>query len=93
MLFKTYTLFPLKSVIFKYLINELIFLLNISVCSLKILNVSSEIKFLSKTRYSCDLVSPHEAFAMERNCTNSLLPFLSNPSAILSIIDPDEPSI
>ena len=49
--------------------------------------------FLSKTLYNCDLVSPQEAFAIERKLINSFVPFRSKPSAMLSITEPEEPSI
>jgi hypothetical protein len=44
--------------------------------------------FLSNALYNWDCASPIDPFANDRNWPNSLLPPLSNPSAILSITEP-----
>ncbi len=48
---------------------------------------SSEIKFKSLDKCSMERTSAQEPFEIYRNCLNSLFDCLSNPSAILFIIE------
>ena len=49
---------------------------------------SSFIYSASNARAICERTSPHDPFAIYKKFINSLLPALSNPSAILSITEP-----